>query len=287
MQVNSVCQQVLLPQTPRRTDCGSYRISEVNHKTMPYRCKECRHYFSVLKGTAMQGSKIGLQDWAIAIYMVATCLKGVSSMYLHRELGVTQKTAWYMLQRVREAFADEPGKLLAGTVEIDEMFVGGKQSNRHKRDRERYTAEDQYGKKLVVAAVERGGRVVAQPIHSTDANTLTRFVEANVKHGSRVITDDHGGYTDLMESYRHRTVKHSVGEYVRNVDVHTNTVESLWSMFKRGFFGTYHRMSFKHMHRYVNEFAGRKNIRELDTLDQMVVIVRGMIGKRMRYELTG
>ena len=176
------------PEGIRCTDCGSYCISEVNHKTMPHRCQECRHYFSALTGTAMQGSKIGLQDWAIAIYMVAPHLKGVSSMYLHRELGVTQRTAWYMLQRIREAFAGDPGQLLAGTVEIDEMFVGGRQSNRHRRNRERYTAEDHYGKKPVAAAVERGGKVVAKPIHSTYANTLTRFVEANVKHGSSVIT---------------------------------------------------------------------------------------------------
>lgn len=274
------------PNGIRCTDCGSDRYSKVTHKSMPYRCKDCRHYFSVTKGTAMQHTKVGLQDWAIAIYMVATGLKGTSSMKLHRELGVTQKTAWYMLQRIRETFADQPEKL-SGTVEVDEMYVGGKQKNRHRKDRARYTREDAYGKKMVVGVVQRDGKAIAKVIDRPNITTLTKFVEANVKHGSRVMTDDHGGYNDLMESFHHRVVQHSLGEYLKGVDVHTNTIESLWSMFKRGYIGVYHRMGFKHLHRYVNEFVGRRNIREWDTIDQMERIATGMVGKHMTYrELT-
>ena len=231
----------------------------------------------------MQASKIGYRKWAVATYMMVTGIKGTSSMKIHRELKMTQKTAWFLMQRIREGFITPHTPKLAGTVEVDEMFVGGKQKKRHASQQARYSASDSYGKKPVVLAVERGGKVVAMPIDRTDANTLTRFVEHNVKHGSRVITDDHGGYTDLMESYRHRTVRHSVGEYVKGVDVHTNTVESLWSMFKRGFVGTYHRMSVKHLNRYVQEFAGRKNQRDMDTLDQMEELVDGFVGKRLRY----
>ena len=267
--------------------CGSMNVQEgIKHPAMTHRCRDCpkRPMFSLRAGTAMQSSKLGYKVWAVAIYAGATNIKGVSSMRLHRELGISQKAAWHLLHRIREAFALTEDTKLSGTVEVDEMYVGGKQANRHRRDQERYGTENAYGKKPVIGAIERGGRVVAMPIHRTDGTTMTRFVEANVKHGSRVITDDHGGYNDLMESYRHRTVKHSVGEYVGGVDVHTNTIESLWSMFKRGFVGTYHRMSFKHLHRYVNEFAGRKNIRELDTLDQMSVIVRGLEHKRLRFK---
>ena len=267
-------------------NCGSLHVSKCkNRKPMPYRCRDCRKHFSVRVGTVMQGTRIGYQKWLIASYMILTGIKGTSAMEIHRALGVSYKTAWFLMHRIREGFVATAGTTpkLSGTIEVDETFVGGKQKNRHRKDQKRYTAEDHHGKKPVVAAVQRDGKVVAKPIRTTDANTLTRFVEANVKHGSYVYTDDHGGYTDLMESYRHRTVKHSVGEYVKHVNVHTNTVESLWSMFKRGYIGTYHKMSFKHLHRYVNEFAGRKNIREDDTIDQLCSLVDGFEGKRLRY----
>lgn len=274
------------PDGPFCPHCGSFNVqSGIRHRTMTHRCRDCpkKPMFSLKTGTVMHSSKLSYRVWAVAIYSVATNIKGISSMRLHRELGISQKAAWHLLHRIREGFALNHPPKLAGTVEVDAMYVGGKQENRHAKVKKRYSAEDHYGKKPVVAAVERGGKVVAQPIAGEDANTMTRFVEANVKHGSRVMTDEHGAYTDLMESFRHRVVNHSIGQYVKGVDVHTNTVESLWSMFKRGFVGTYHRMSFKHLHRYVNEFAGRKNIRELDTLDQMSEIVRGMERKRLRF----
>ena len=268
--------------------CGGDRTREAKHKTMPYWCSDCRAYFSVKIGTVMEGSKLPLRKWAYAIYLEAANLKGVSSMELHRALDISQPAAWFMLHRIRAAFKDGSFSKLEGIVEVDEMFVGGKQKNRHKKDADKYRDGDGggsssfFGKKPVVGAIQRDGKAVAAPIDSTDGKTLTRFVEAHVKHGSRVYTDDHGGYGDLMESYLHRTVKHSVGEYVRGI-VHTNTVESLWSMFKRGFIGKYHRMSFKHLHRYVDEFVGRRNIRDLDTIEQMLWIARGMAGKRLRY----
>lgn len=274
------------PDGPFCPHCGSLNVqSGIKHKTMTHRCRDCpkKPMFSLKTGTAMASSKLGYRVWAIAIYSITTNLKGISSMRLHRELGISQKAAWHLLHRVREGFAMPTTPKLAGTVEVDAMYVGGKQENRHASAKKRYSAEDHYGKKPVVAAVERGGKVVAMPMAGEDANTMTRFVEANVKHGSRVITDEHGAYTDLMGSFRHRSVNHSIGEYVKDVDVHTNTVESLWSMFKRGFVGVYHRMSFKHMHRYVNEFAGRKNIRELDTMEQMGIVLRGMEHKRLRF----
>lgn len=266
--------------------CGGDQTCTSKHKTMPYWCSDCRKYFSVRVGTILEGSNLPLRKWAYAIYLQATNLKGVSSMELHRQIKVCQKTAWFMLQRIRAAFAAGDFVKLEGIVEVDEMFVGGKQKNRHKKDKDRFAGGGGggfFGKKPVVGAIQRDGKAVAAPVDSTDGNTLTRFVEANVKHGARVYTDDHGGYGDLMETYMHRTVKHSLGEYVRSVDVHTNTIESLWSMFKRGFIGKYHRMSFKHLHRYVDEFVWRRNVRDLDTMEQMVEMVRGMANRRLRY----
>ncbi|MDE2921471.1 MAG: IS1595 family transposase [Acidobacteriota bacterium] len=271
------------PDGPSCPDCGHSGYSRAtHHRTMPYRCTSCCSYFSVRKGTVMQSSKLGYRIWAIAIYLVNTSLKGVSSMKLHRDLGITQASAWHLLQRIREGFDIAIGKL-EGVVEVDEMFVGGKQKNRHRAQRSKHSGYDFWGKKPVVGAVQRGGRVIAMPVDSVDGPTLVAFVEGNVRFGSRVYTDDHGGYEDLMESYMHRTVRHSIGQYVRDYGIHTNTIESLWSMFKRAFIGVYHQMSFKHLHRYVTEACWHYNVRDLDTLDQMAETVRGMVGKRLRW----
>ena len=233
----------------------------------------------------MEGSPLPLLKWLYAIYLDVTAPKGISSMQLHRDIGVCQKTAWFMLQRIREGFETRVNyDQLRGTVEVDETYVGGKQRNRHRRDKLRHSAENNFGKTLVVGAIERNGRAVAVPIRSNDGVTLTRFVERHVRRGSRVFTDDHGGYEDLMESFRHRTVNHSRGQYVRpGTDIHTNTVESLWSGLKRAFKGTYHKLSPKHLHRYLNEFTWRHNVRRLGTLDRMVKAAESMVGRRLRY----
>lgn len=170
---------------------------------MPYRCTSCSSYFSVRKGTVMQSSKLGYRIWATAIYLVNTSLKSVPAMKLHRDLGTTQASAWRLLQRVREGF-DIAIEKLEGVVEVDEMFVGGKQRNRHRAQRAKHSGYDPWGKKPVVRAVPRGRRVTAMPVRSVDGPTLVAFVEGNVRFGSRVYTDDHGGYEDLMESYMHR-----------------------------------------------------------------------------------
>ena len=248
-------------------------------KPMPYWCTDCRSYFSVKVGTIMEASNLPVRKWVWALYLMSTNLKGVSSMKLHRDLKVTQKTAWMMAQKIRESWLNDFGPL-SGEIEMDETYIGGKEGNKHanKRLHENWTA----GKTAVVGVRERGGKIKAKPVENVDSLMLYGFMRENVTPGSTVYTDDAAIYRS-MANVEHHAVKHSVGEYVRD-QAHTNGIESFWAMLKRGYVGTYHKMSVKHLHRYVNEFAGRANVRELDTITQRTILALGMVGKRMRWQ---
>lgn len=263
--------------------CGSIRTRQASHATMPYWCSDCRKYFSVKTGTVLRSSNIPLRKWVIAFYQVTTNLKGVSSMKLHRDIAVSQPTAWFMLHRIRKAM-ESGDPLFSGPVEVDETFIGDREANKH-QSRKIRDGRGPVGKAVVVGIKHReSNQVDAKAVRNTGKQALQGFVYQRTDAEAIVYTDESSAYKTLPR--RHMSVRHGAGEYVRDM-AHTNGMESFWAMMKRGVTGTYHKMSVKHLHRYVSEFKRRHNDRPFDTLAQMRRLVRGAEGKQLRYaELT-
>ena len=200
-------------------------------------------------------------------------------MRLHRDLKITQRSAWFLAHRLREVWKDY-GAQFVGPVEVDETFIGGKEKNKHSNKKLK-AGRGAVGKAIVIGAKDRNtNRVSAAVVNGTDAKTLQGFVCDHAAKGATVYTDDHGGYQGMP--FEHETVKHSISEYVNGM-AHTNGIESFWALLKRGYHGTYHHMSEKHLGRYVTEFSGRHNNRESDTIIQMGEIVKGCEGRRLTY----
>ncbi len=262
--------------------CGSGRTCDASHAKMPYWCSDCRSYFSVRKGTLPEASKLSFRKWVYAIYLHMTSLEGVSSMKPHRDIGVTQKTAWFMLQRIREAFrrddGDEPP--FTGPVEADEAYFGGRERNRHASGKLN-AGRGTVGKTAVVGAKDREtDQVAAKVVTDTGAKTLQGFVEDHTDPTAQVYTDGASAYVGIRR--KHGSVSHSAGEYVRE-RAHTNGMESFRAMLKRAHKGTFHKFSPRHLQRYVSEFSGRHNVRLTDAIAQMVRTADAMRGKRLRY----
>ena len=266
--------------------CGSHDIQQrTTRKPQPFRCRACRKDFSVKTDSIMHNSRLGYQTWAIAIFLITTNLKGVSSMKLHRDLKITQKSAWHLMHRLRKTF-EAHGARIEGIFEVDETYIGGLEKN--KRESKKLKAgRGTVGKTVVVGAKHRASNpVTAKVIDNPDKPTLHGFIQEPVEAGSKVFTDDHKSYRELKHYY-HQYVTHSAGEYV-NEQAHVKGIESFWAMLKRAHKGTFHKFSVKHLDQYVLAFSGRHNIRELDTIDQMASVVRNMAGKRLEYkELVG
>ncbi len=262
--------------------CGSCDVAEcVNHKPMPYRCRDCRKHFSVRTATVLTESKLPLHKWLMAIYMMTTARKGIPSTQMARELGITQKSAWFLAQRIRETWlASQGGGDMGPEVEVDETYIGGKNKNRH--ENKKVKGSGSHGKAAVVGIRGRTGEIRAAHLATVDKGALHGLIAQHVRLGSTVFTDGLRTYRG-MTGYNHVAVDHTISEYVREM-AHTNGIESFWALLKRGYYGIYHFMSAKHLHRYVNEFSFRHNTTKVSTLEFMAMTVARSEGKRLTYQ---
>jgi transposase-like protein len=273
----------LWPNGPRCPVCGlGDRVSV--RKGGFYRCNQCKEDFTVRTGTIFERSHVPLHKWIYAMYLLVTARKGISSMQLAKEIGITQKSAWFVLHRLREACGSKLEKL-KGIIEIDETFVGGKETNKHEWKKLK-AGRGTVGKTPVIGMRERGGRTVAMPIEGVDRATVQAVIERHVEVGSTLHTDESGAYSGIhFSGYDHDTVNHGAGEYVRE-DVTTNGIESVFAVLKRGLIGVYHHASPKHLDRYVDEFSFRLNEGNVKnhTLTRLESFVDGTAGKRLTYK---
>lgn len=259
--------------------CDSKRVGRI--KLQPkWQCKDCRKQFTAKVGTVMEDSPIGLDKWLLAMWMIGNCKNGVSSYEVSRAIGVTQKSAWFMLHRIRFSMNNQPDQL-SGHIEADETFIGGLEKNKHKKAR-LHRGRGGTGKAVVAGVLERGGAVKMKVVPTTASAELATNVRASVAKGSRIYTDAHRAYTELKADYVHAAVDHAV-EYVKGA-VHTNGLENFWSLLKRTLRGTYVSCDVAHLGSYVDEQAFRYNLRKSNDAGRFMTIAASANGKRLTWK---
>ncbi|MGD9881412.1 MAG: IS1595 family transposase [Reyranella sp.] len=283
---------LLWPHGPVCPRCGVMddRITKLAGKsTRPgvYKCKDCRKPFTVTVNTVMERSKIPLTKWLLASQFMASSKKGMSALQLHRMIGTSYETAWFLFHRLREAAHDPKAGPIGGegkTIEVDETYIGGKEKNKH-RNKRLNAGRGAVGKAPVVSLVERDGSTRSFHVANVTAKTLGPILTKHASAKSRLMTDEHGVYPPIGAAFAsHGTVNHSAGEYVKvGTTDHTNTVESHFALLKRGVYGTFHNISEAHLHRYLAEFDFRANTRDLTDAERSSALMVGAKGKRLMY----
>jgi len=272
------------PACPR---CGSVSVYQMKgrdgerNKDYRWRCRDCSQFFTIRIGTVFEETRLPLRIWVYAIWKACSSKKGISALQLSREMEITHKSALFILRRIRHGLGELAAPKLTGTVEADEVYIGGKP--RYKRVSKKGRGTD---KMPVVGIVQRGGDVRFEMMARVTADNIGRFVAENADLSCRIITDEYPAYSKVGKAFEggHEVVTHSVGEYVRpGTDVHSNTIEGVFSLIRRGVMGTFHSVSKKHLPNYLNEFQFRWDTRKMDDGQRVTAAIKKIDGKRLEY----
>jgi transposase-like protein len=264
--------------------CNHDRVYELKGENKRFKCAKCRTQFSATKGTIFENSAIPLQKWFVGIYLITSHKKGISSHQLAKDLSITQKSAWFLLHRVR--FALQSGTFVHSKdaiIEIDEAYIGGEAKNKHANKKTKnYTGNTIHEKTPVLGMLERGGNISARVVESSKKKHILPEIKKAIAPMTIIMTDTYSAYKDLSDTYFHETVNHTSKEYVRGM-CHTNGIENFWSLFKRGVVGIYHHTSEKHLDKYLDEFEFRFNTRKSNEVERFEKMV-SLCGKRLTYQ---